>query len=81
MSRASNNDAVTRRPPSATELMDTKSLLGGGFVQGESGSGKTALLVEVARSILATERESPQPERPARQPGITPWKAGECGLC
>lgn len=71
MSRASN-DGATRHAPSATEVMDTERLLGGGLVQGKSGAGKTALMAEVALSVLAPQREcseseSPHSESPARK--------------
>lgn len=67
MSRTSNDGAATRRSPSATEIMDRKRLLTGGLVQGKSGSGKTALMAEVARSVLAPERDSPQSGSAARE--------------
>ncbi len=67
MSRTSNDGAATRRSPSATEVMDRKRLLKGGLVQGKSGSGKTALMAEVARSVLTPERDSPQSGSLARE--------------
>lgn len=56
----------TREPGTITGLLDRNTLLRGGFIQGETGSGKTALMAEVARGVLAPGGIAPRSR--ARQP-------------